>query len=41
MGCKGARIKEHEKLPEAINKAVNTDGCYLLEVVIDSNSGGI
>ncbi|WP_262880658.1 benzoylformate decarboxylase [Psychrobacter sp. ANT_WB68] len=41
MGCKGARIKEHEKLPEAINKAVNTTGCYLLEIIVDPNTGGV
>ncbi|MBH0065129.1 benzoylformate decarboxylase [Psychrobacter sp. SZ93C1] len=41
MGCEGARIKEHENLPEAIHKAVNTSGCYLLEIIVDADTGNI
>lgn len=41
MGCDAARIKEHEKLPEAINKAINTSGCYLLEIIVDTKAGAI
>lgn len=41
MGCDGARIEQHEKLPKAVNKALNASGCYLLEIIVDTKAGAI
>ena len=41
MGCEGMRIEEHGNLPQALHQAVNTSGCYLLEIVVDPNTGAI
>lgn len=41
MGCHATRVSQHEQLTVAMNKALETAGSYLLEVIIDSGSGAV
>ncbi len=41
MGADGVRIDNHEKLAEAYQTAMTKEGCYLIDVVIDPDSGAI
>ncbi|WP_243453226.1 benzoylformate decarboxylase [Psychrobacter coccoides] len=41
MGCPAARVSQHEQLAEAISIALAASGSYLLEIIVDPDTGAI
>ena len=41
MGCPAARVSQHEQLAEAISIALSASGSYLLEIIVDPDTGAI
>ncbi len=41
MGCNAARVSQHEQLAVAMNNALAMAGSYLLEIIVDPDSGAV